>query len=143
MAKRFFCGVVVCLAMSACVNLTPNVGTPEEQAYMSAVMATPLTVLVAKDDTEDAWGRAQSWLGKYSSMKIQVVSDYVIETYNPTGSSVDFGYNVTKTPMGDACEIAVRCGSSNMFAGEAAETNAHILAYYIKTGICNPKFIVQ
>jgi hypothetical protein len=48
---------------------------------------------------------------------------------------VDFGYNVTKTPIDPkVVEIDVQCGSGNLYAGAAAERNARILASYIRTG---------
>lgn len=74
-------------------------------------------------------------------MKIQTATDFVLETYNPPGTEVKFGYSAIKTPMGDEVEFEVRCTCGNMFAGKQVSRNAHILAYYALTGEVNPKFI--
>jgi hypothetical protein len=112
--------------------------TPVEQEYLDAAMAHPTTFVIAKSVTADAWGRAQSWIGKYGSMKIQTVSDYVIETYNPTKDALKYGYTITKTPSADSVEIDVKCQSGNMFDGASAIQNAHLLAYFINTGKPTP-----
>ena len=121
--------------------MTPKPMSPEEQDYLNEIMATPLTFKVPKEQANDVWGRIQSWIGKYSSMKIQTATDFVIETYNPPGSEVKYGYSATKTPLGDEVEFEVKCFCGNIFAGTQVERNAHILAYYALTGLVNPKFI--
>ncbi len=113
----------------------------EERIYLQNVESFPLKFIISKKEAPDAWGRAQSWVAQYSSMKIQVLSDYVIQTYNPEG--LRYGYYVTKTPMGDDVEIKVEGITGNMFNKDKAERNARILAYYIKTGKLIPKFISQ
>lgn len=131
-----FAGVVL---LGGCVTLSPA-----QEAYLRKVMATPLTVEMTKTEAVDAWGRAQSFLGQYSSMKIQTATDYVLQTYNPMGSGISYGYNVTKTPAGDRVRITVVCGTNNMFAGGDADRNAHILAHYIKSGdLSHPELIVR
>lgn len=101
-------------------------------------MAHPTTFTIPKTLAADAWGRAQSWIGKYGSMKIQTVSDFVIETYNPTESALKYGYSITKTPSTDSVEINVECQSGNMFDAASALQNAHLLAYFIDTGKPTP-----
>lgn len=108
--------------------------SPGEKAYLQKVNATPLVFSVERSKGDDAWGRAQSFLGRYSSMKLQIATDFVIQTYNPTEDEVDFGYSVTKTPIGDNFEFQVGCSCGNMFGGSEARRNAHILSYYIMSG---------
>ena len=124
-------------------TLTPDPTTLEEQAYIDAVMNTPLVFSIPKEREEEVWGRIQSWIGRYSSMKIQSVSDYVIETYNPSSGEVDFGYSAIKTIVDDNVEFEVICSCGNMFSGKEAKINAHILAYFALTGEVDPKFIVR
>jgi len=115
--------------------------TPEEAAYLERVMACPLIFVIPTDEAELAWGRIQGFLGKYSSMKIQTATDYVVETYNPAQSAVDFGYSIVRTPVEEGVEIVIRCVTGNMFCRREADLNAHILAHYARAGEIMPKFI--
>ena len=114
------------------------------QKYVARANQTPLTFKVPKEKEEEVWGRIQSFIAKHSSMKIQIATDYVIETYNPLKIELsdpewpgaNFGYEAIKTPMGDEVEFEVKC-----FSGEpggwykwCADKNAHYLAYYALTG---------
>jgi hypothetical protein len=107
----------------------------QEKSDLAVAMFHPLKFTLAKSEAEDAWGRAQSFIGRFSSMKIQTATDYVIQTYNPVGSGINFGYYITKTPLGDEVEIEVQCPTDNMFSGKDADINAHIAALYIDTGM--------
>ena len=111
------------------------VASPEEQVYLDKVNAFSLKFIISKSEEKDAWGRAHSFITQFSSMKLKTVTEFVIRTYNPTVMYVKFGYYVTKTPLeGDVIQVNVRCNTGNVFASGVAKTNAHILAYYIKTG---------
>lgn len=114
--------------------------TPDEEDYLSKVNEFPTEFTIEENDIDNAWGRAQSWIGKYSSMKVQTVTDFIIQTYNP--SSDNYGYYIVKTPVNNDFEINVSCSKANIFTPKKyAETNARILSYYIKTGECMPQFI--
>ncbi len=121
--------------------------TSAQQAYLDKVMDRSLDVTVSKAGAEEAWGRVQSFIGKYSSMKIQMSTDFNIQTYNaPVSESVyrfECGYSATKTPMGKKIQISVECApgrSTNMFASNNskwdhfAAVNSHIMANYVETG---------
>jgi len=125
---------------AGCVTLTP-----EQQHYLSGIARESLTFRIPRTQEGDAWGRAQSFLGKYSSMKLQTATDYVLQTYNPAQNQVDYGYNVTKTPVDTkTVEIDVQCASGNMYAGAEADRNARILASYIRTGqLPHPELIAK
>lgn len=134
--------VLTLFVLVGCTSITMKNLTPEERNYFEIVEAFPLEFTMPKVEADDAWGRAQSFIGRFSSMKLQTVTDFVIQTYNP--SDIKFGYYVTKTPMGDEIQITVQCITEGLFSGVDAKRNAHILAYYIKTGeLCNPKFIAR
>lgn len=114
------------------------------QSYVTRAKQTPLTFKVPKEKEEEVWGRIQSFIAKYSSMKIQIATDYVIETYNPSKIEVgdpkwpgaNFGYGAVKTPMGDEVEFEVKCisGEPGGWYKLCADKNAHYLAYYALTG---------
>lgn len=133
--------ILVLGLLSGCATTSMLKLTPEEQTYLEKAKAFPLEFTIPKSEADEAWGRAQSFIGRFSSMKLQTATDFVIQTYNPASPAVDFGYYVTKTPMGDKVQITVQCNTGNMFAGADANTNAHILAYYIKTGELVPRLI--
>jgi hypothetical protein len=110
--------------------------TPEQQSQLANAMACPLEFTVPKSQSADAWGRAQTFIGRFSSMKLQVVTDYVIQTYNPDPNGlIGYGYYVTRTPTGSGDEFTVKCITNNIFSGGEANRNAHIAAYYIKNGM--------
>lgn len=133
--------ITLLIFITACSFAPRQAVTPEEAAYLSRAMATPLIFRLSLDRSDEAWGRIQSFIGRFSSMKLQIATDYVIETYNPAGSSVLFGYSATRTDLPDECEIEVRCMYSNTFTGNDAIQNAHILALYALTGELMPRLI--
>lgn len=102
-------------------------------------METPLKFTVPREDAEEAWGWIKKFIVKYSSLKILKETDNLIETYTPTG--IKFGYSAIKSLQGDEVEFEVKCFSGNVFLGEEAERNAHILAYYAVNGEVMPKFV--
>ncbi len=137
--------LVVSIALIGCATTTTTQKTvsPEEEKYREAIMAFPLVFTIDKSEEKDAWGRAQSFIGQYSSMKVQIVTDYIIQTYTPNNRGLlpRFGYNITKTPTGDSVQISVTCMSDNRFVKKYTALNAHVLAYYIKTGQLYPKYV--
>jgi len=135
--------ILVLALLTGCATTSMLKLTPEEQMYLEKAKAFPLEFTIPKSQADEAWGRAQSFIGRFSSMKLQTVTDFVIQTYNPISPNVDFGYYVTKTPMGDKVQITVQCNVGNIFSGADANTNAHILAYYIKTGELVPRLIAK
>jgi len=138
----FFLGLL-CSASIAMGSAPPST-TGEESIYLENAMDTPLEVTVSSLEVVDAWGRAQSWIGQYSSMKLQISTDYVIQTYNPREAARKYGYYVNKTKIdNNNFKINVQCTTGSLFLSADAEKNAHILAYYIKTGKLYSKFIQQ
>ncbi|MGK5094849.1 hypothetical protein WDW89_22915 [Deltaproteobacteria bacterium TL4] len=113
----------------------------EEREYLNSVKAMSTTFTVSKDEESAAWASAQGFIGRYATMKVQTSTDNTIETFNPIGgmTAANYGYAVTKFPIGDEIEFQVRCEASNVYL--PAESNAKILAYFIKTGKKMDKFI--
>jgi len=143
-----------CLLSMSCATLPERQLNSEQQEYAGLVRAFPLSFEVSKQKAEEAWGRAVSWVGENSRMRIRVVSDYVVETASPNSTSgymdnlPGYGYTVTRSPKGQAHVFNVKCdhGWWNYVGKERwatknikrkienAELNAHILAHYIKSG---------
>lgn len=131
----------ILILMVSCFFQSPVATTPEETDYLSKINAMPLIFRVPKEQAEDAWGRIQSWISRYASMKIQTVSDYAIETYNPEQSAIDYGYRASRAPMGEETEFTITCFCGNFLYGKQVKINAHILAYYALTGEIMEQFI--
>ncbi len=127
--KRWI-AILFILILSGCVS-TPV--SPEIQAYDEIVRAQPRNFTIPTSEAEEAWSRAQQFIGTYSGYKIQVATDYVIQTY--TGNSgVRYGYGVTRLLSGDTTTFDVKGFSSSSLLDGHARYNAHILAYYMRTG---------
>ncbi len=120
---------------------TTNI-SDDDRNYLDRASVFPFEFIISKDEDEGTWKRAQSYIGLYSSMKLQVATDTILETYNPVG--VRFGYRVVKTPLpDDTFRISVTCTSGNMFAIRDAERNVRIFSMYIKTGELPQQFIAR
>lgn len=144
MVKNRMAGVAAIAAtlLSGCVHtafVKPNYSLLQ-QSYVDKVMACPLEVGFGKDQIQDAWGRAQAFIAKYSDMKLQVVTDYSIQTYNPERIFM-FGYAATKIPTKEGFTIDVDCDSAASLSRSTKERlksvinlNAHIFSYYVETG---------
>jgi hypothetical protein len=120
--------------MASCATTQMVELTQEEKAYLEKARKQPLEFTVSEEKSDKIWGRAQSFIAKHSSFKLQNTTDYVIQTYYPTSGDAQFGYKVIKTEMNNGVEITVDCFTGNVFMQKDADTNAHILAYYLKTG---------
>ena len=142
MVNRITCAVVVCLLAGACASAPKGPSIADKMfelagmmspSSLARAMATPLTFTVPKDKSDEAWGRVNSFIVKYSTMKVQTVSDYIIQTYNPIDNFHAWGYTANRMTQGDAVEISVTC--TYAWGHEKTATrNAHILALYAVTG---------
>lgn len=116
-----------------------------QKSYLAKAMAQPLEFDSDKSKSDEIWGRATEFVANHSSMKIQIATDFLIETYNPTstetygGTEMAYGYKVSRRPIGSKVHISVTCVSTfhAMYLKELEATrdrNAHILAYFLVTG---------
>jgi hypothetical protein len=137
LTKRLIFAAVVCLLAGACgpgmTDRPPAATSPEANVYLSRVMAAPLTFTVPKDKSDEAWARVNSFIAKYSTMKIQTASEYIIETYNPIDNFHAYGYTANRMTKGNEVEISVT-GTWYWGQKKTATRNAHILALYAVTG---------
>ncbi len=132
--KRFAFLMLIFLAFMAACAYSPNLFkklSPQEQGYLGRAMAQPLTFAVKSEDSARLWGVAQAFIGKHASMKIENVSDFIIETYNPRENR--FGYRVIRTPKKDGDEFSIEALYDNPFSSKQADQNAHIFAHYLLT----------
>jgi len=143
--KRIILIFVLLFLIGGLSFCTPNIQTtPREQAYLQRALRTPLQFKVEKEKDDIVWGRINSWISRFSSMKVQVANDYMIQTYNPVGFLIPkFGYTASRIPMGDKTGFEIRCSYSGQFSENTANQNAHILAHYALTGEVIPKLIFK
>lgn len=100
--------------------------------YKYSVVKQPLTFEVTKDKDEESWGRANYAASKFSTMKIQTASNYVIENFNPITQN-DIALKINRQPKGQNSVYEVKCITQN------PNINKEILekqvAYYIVSGL--------
>lgn len=116
---------------------------PQDKAFIEKVMAFPTSFYVSKEDAKEAWGRCQAWVARYSDLQLKIVSDYFVHTSEGLSGLNYYGYKVTRKPEKEHDFIEVQCiGEPLNTSKSVKERNAHLLAWYIKTGeIGNEKLI--
>ena len=129
------------LSIFACTT-APEL-TPVQKTYLSAAMATPLTFTLPTGQVDEAWTRARSFVTRFSDMQIQPLTPHVIRTQNPTSATSSFGYYVRKIPKGGRTEFTVECLCGGMHPSQPSIRNAHLLAYYMKTGNLDPTLVTR
>ena len=135
--------VVVLLVVCAMGCAATSDLTPDQQQYLQSAMATPLDFTMPKVEADEAWKRALDFIQRFSSLRLQQMSEHVIRTYDPTSFSIPFGYYVRRVPLGNADRFTVECMCSTMSLNDETLQNAHILAYYMKTGKLDPMLVNQ
>jgi hypothetical protein len=99
-----------------------------KKEYFEKAMAFPTTFSLPNSEDEAAWGRAKSFVAQYRIMQ-------------PHTYLISYGYNVTRTSMGDKTQFTVECLSDHKDNKSREQENARILAYYMATGELDPRFI--
>lgn len=89
-------------------------------------------------EAEAAWGRAQVAVNRYSNMKIQVATDYLVETYNPIDYG-DFGCAVERSPIsGERTSISARCVAHSPWHDEEAKIRGKKIMWFVERGTSPP-----
>lgn len=127
---RYLLGI---LALSACVHTSPQLLT----ALAPAGEIGDASYIQCDSGCAVPWQRAQVWLAKHSTMKVQTATDVLLETYNPTGGIGRLGFSLTKEPTATpgsyrinvqaVCTGTLGCAPTDVEARQA-------LLYYVKTG---------
>lgn len=126
---------IVILVLAACIFL--GIWSPllcQEKinpAYIDKVMTYPLTFSIPKEKSDEVWGRINMFILKYGDAKIQVASEFIIQSQDARLIS-EFGYQAARAPRNDSVEIVVACWAPAL--AKMAEINSHTLAYYAVTG---------
>jgi hypothetical protein len=136
---------VICLgtACSRAMDMVYFPKTHEESIDYGILLNEPLTFSVpTTDQAAQAWGRIQAFVEKYSSMKIQIATNNVIETDQPP-DAWHFAYRAQKEFLGAETKIWVECHTTYLGGSRRADLNSHVLAYYARTGELKIKFLAQ
>lgn len=119
--------------------------TPEEQAYLAKINYASSTFEMDKANAEEAWSRGNSFINRFSGMKIQSSNEYHVSTYNPNTSDIGTtGYEFVKELNGNKVKFRIRCLTKVMnvkYTEEVCRNNEKIMAHYMMTGELQEKFV--
>lgn len=94
----------------------------EIREYIARCSAVPASLEVPARAAAAMMGRAQSWLARYGTQKIQTATEYVVETYDASGKGwPSFSCRVVRTP-GDHGKDRVEVTCNGMFETVGAAT---------------------
>ncbi len=128
--------LAVLVTITGCATVAPKpVLTPGEQAELNVAMQTPNKLEMSTEEGQAAWARVQSWIQLNSVMKIQTVSDFIVETFNlDCGRTAGTRYTAQRVPLNkDIVQIQVNAYSC-WVGQEQTNINQHVFAYFVKTG---------
>jgi hypothetical protein len=109
MSKFLFPVFAMALIISGCVT------SQERQARMDLFRST-IPVCDGEADCKEKWSAAQVYIANNAGLKIQVLSDAIIETYNPGKNSSLLAAQVTKVPLGGGkYQIEIKTWCNNPF----------------------------
>lgn len=114
-------------------------------AAITACMAQPIALgpaagagpVVCDTGCTVAWQRAQFWIAKHSTMKVQSVSDVLVQTYNPTGSASAYGFTATREPLPDGkyrIVLQAVCSNEMIPCDVLSDDLEAAFNYYVATG---------
>ena len=149
-----FPAALMILALSCGCSSTSAVFqlSADEQASLSQAMSGQLNFVVPREHAIDSWDRAQDFLDRYSTMKLHSATDSLLTSYEQpvtdpnqiqSASAVRFGYSVTRSRDVDGVRYVVQCTPSNPSGAKDADQNAHLAAYYIRTGTICDRCVVR
>jgi len=90
------------------------------------IKAQPTAFKVHKSKSDEVWARGAVWVAKYASVRVQLSSENIIETYNPSG--YQYAFLLTRVPVGDSVAFEVNP------KGEASKYRVRYCAYYMLYG---------
>ncbi len=143
--------LALCWAPASCSSTSVFQLSADEQSLLQSAMNTSLTFVVPRDQTIASWDRAVDFVDRYSTMKLRSATDSLVTRYQepvvtPTiasASSILYGYSVGRTKDWEGIRYNVQCTPSSAVGQKDADQNAHIAAYYIKTGAVCDRCIVR
>lgn len=106
----FLEGVAMIAFLSGCATTL----TPEQKAEFEKYAAQQVTCTEG-DDCDVKWGKARTWVLKYSGWKIEILTNSIIQTYGPYNDRVS-AYVINKVPIGNRRhKITIYVTCNNLF----------------------------
>jgi hypothetical protein len=107
----------VILVLGGCAAQKPL--TDEQRASLQAIECSD------KAQCDMIWQRAQLWIGKNSSYRMQTVTDVVIQTYGPFDSKTELAYRAYREPLpGGKAKISFKVLCDNWIGCERPPIDA-------------------
>ena len=137
--------LILSLGALSCASSSMFQISQEEERALQAAMDAPLTFVVPRDRSIETWDRAHVFFDRYSTMKLQTVTDSLLLTYETplytgdpapveSGSGIRYGYSISRSRVPEGIQYVVACTPSSKLAAKDADQNAHIAAAYIRSG---------
>jgi hypothetical protein len=104
---------------------------PEQEKYVHKAMAEETDFTIPIQLRNDVWDRGQALIGRFRVMKIQTLTDNVIQTYVPNNEAAPW-LSVARSQIGDSDYVTIRSSpSSDTTISQRLE---HVLSYYMFYG---------
>lgn len=130
--------IIALLFLAGCATAL----TPEDRSYLSTAMNFQHKT-IDRDHIGDCWGRAQLFCAKHSPLKLEIATDFVLETYVSRFDESMASYKILKTPVDGGFTIDVLCHKYDVFDPDIEIKNARVAYYYIVSGEEPPKGLVR
>lgn len=122
---------MIALVMIGCSGETATPQKPSKYQVLSTISDDGYVCkgTACKND----WAKTQLWINKHSLMKMQIMSDYLIQTYNPT--KYQYSFSASKEPMGNnSYKIKLEISGGSVYTQGSTLLVEKSLYYYLKTG---------
>lgn len=118
---------------------------PEDQAYASKVNSMSNAFEVDKARSEEVWSRGNSFISRFSGMKIRIANESRVETFDPNSAEFGtIGYELTKELTGNSVKFNIRCIHKSLnakYTEDVCRNNEKVMAHYMLTGELKENFI--
>lgn len=107
--KTIFAGVAIAVLVTGCVS-------PAQRAQNQADMNASVPICKGKKQCDVEWQAASAWVSHNCGMKIQTVTDAMIQTFNSPPNSPSTACTVTRVPgPGQSAAFQINVGCANLF----------------------------
>lgn len=146
LSRRSLCWLaLLALMLARCSILKPGL-TPAQQTYLNNAKATPLDIVIPQGELPKAWANARDFVRKYSPLPLIQSDEAEIRTRDPAPDGIDVGWEIHVRPatLGSVGIVINPLVTERGYGGNAesrGQHNAHLLAYYLKTGQLEPALV--
>jgi hypothetical protein len=142
---NLFLGVCIVFLSACATTYTLDKLTPDEQGYMTKVNNASPTFEMEKAKSDEAWSRGNSFISRFSGMRVQSSNEYLVSTYDPNASdNGTIGYTLMKELNGNKVKFTITCQTKALnfkFTPDVCRNNEKVMAHYMATGELNEKFV--